>query len=178
MLTANKLKDKGMEHYRAGRFEDALAAFAQAQQAFLAEGDTRQAAEMANDRGVAARQAAHFDEAEGAFADARKLFEALGDRRAQGQVVGNLGTLAESRDQNERAAALYKEAITLFDEVGAADLSGETWRALSRLRMKQGKWFAALGAYDAGLQDVQHLTSTQRLLRRLTRVTQRLMGGG
>ena len=126
---------------------------------------------------MAARQAAHFDEAEAAFHEARKLFETLGDRMAQGQVIGNLGALAESRNQNDQAASFYKEAITLFDEVGAADLSGETWRALSRLRMKQGKWFAALGAYDAGLQDVKHLTPTQRLLRRLLRASRRLMGG-
>ena len=178
MPAGNELKDKGLAHFRAGRFEDAIAALAQAQQAFLAAGDAQQAAETANDRGVAMRQAARFDEAEAAFTDARRLFEALGDRRAQGQVIGNLGMLAESRNQAEQAATFYKEAITLFDEVGAADLAGETWRALSRLQMKQGKWVAALGAYDAGLQDVKHLTPTQRLLRRLMQITRRLMGGG
>ena len=178
MSTADDLKNKGLQHYQAGRFEEALAAFAQAQQACLAIGDTRQAAETANDRGVAARQAAHFDEAEAAFNEASKLFEELGDRLSQGQVIGNLGALAESRNQNEQAAALYKEAIALFDEVGAANLSGETWRALSRLRMKQRKWFAALGAYDAGLQDIEHLTPTQHLLRRLMQVSRRLMSRG
>jgi len=155
-----------------------MAAFAHAQQAFLDEGNIQQAAETANDRGVAARQAAHFEVAEGAFTEARRLFDESGDRLSQGQVIGNLGALSESRNQNEQAAAFYKEAIVLFDEVGATDLSGETWRALSRLRMKQGKWLAALGAYDAGLQDVKHPTPTQRLLRRLMRVSRRLMGGG
>ena len=178
MSAADDLKKKGIEHYRAGRFEDAMAAFAHAQQAFLAEGNPQQAAETANDRGVAARQAAHLDVAEAAFTEARRLFDESGDRLSQGQVIGNLGALSESRNQNEQAAAFYKEAIVLFDEVGAADLSGETWRALSRLRMKQGKWLAALGAYDAGLQDVKHPTPTQRLLRRLMRVSRRLMGGG
>ena len=178
MSTAADLKKKGMEHYRAGRFEDAMAAFAHAHGAFLVEGNLQQAAETANDRGVAARQAARFDEAEAAFTKARRLFDELGDRLSQGQVIGNLGALSESRNQNEQAAAFYTQAIALFDEVGAADLAAETWRALSRLRMKQGKWFAALGAYDAGLQDIKHLTLTQRLLRRLIRVSRRLMGGG
>jgi len=178
MSTTGDLKKKGMEHYRAGRFEDAVAAFTHAQQAFLAERNPQQAAETANDRGVAARQAARFDEAESAFTKARKLFDESGDRLSQGQVIGNLGALSESRNQNEQAAAFYKEAIVLFDEAGSADLSGEMWRALSRLRMKQGKWLAALGAYDAGLQDVKHLTPTQRLLRRLMKVSRRLMGGG
>jgi len=178
MPTADELKKKGLEHYRAGRFEEAMAAFDQAQQAWLASGDIRQAAETANDRGVAARQAARFDEAEVAFDKARKLFEGLGDALSQGQVIGNLGALAESRNQNERAAAFYKEAIVLFEQVGETDLAGETWRALSRLRMKQGKWFAALGAYDAGLQGVKRLTPTQGMLRRLIKVSRRLMGGG
>jgi tetratricopeptide (TPR) repeat protein len=177
MPTGNELKDKGLEHYRAGHFEDAIAAFVLAQQSFQAEGNRAQAAECANDRGVAARQAARFDEAEAAFGEARKLFEQVGDRKGLGQVVGNLGALAESRNQNEPAAALYKEAIALFDEADAADLAGETWRALSRLRMKQGKWFAALGAYDAGLEGVKHLTPTQRMLRRLLKTSRRLMGG-
>ncbi len=178
MSAAGDLKKKGIEHYRAGRFEDAVAAFAHAQQAFLAEGNTQQAAEAANDRGVAARQAARFDVAEAAFTEARRLFDESGDRLSQGQVIGNLGALSESRNQNEQAAAFYKEAIALFDEGGAAGLSGETWHALSRLRMKQGKWFAALGAYDAGLQDIKHPTPTQRLLRRLMQVSRRLMSGG
>jgi tetratricopeptide (TPR) repeat protein len=178
MPTGNDLKDLGLAHYRAGRFEEASAAFAQAQQAWLASGDTRPAAEAANDRGVAARQAARFDEAEAAFNEARELFEELGDRRSQGQVIGNLGALAESRSQNERAAAFYKEAIALFEQVGESDLASETWRALSRLRLKQGKWFAAMGAYDAGLQGVKRLTPTQGVLRRLLKVSRRLMGGG
>ena len=178
MSTAGDLKKKGMEHYRAGRFEDAVAAFAHAQQAFLAEGNPQQAAETANDRGVAARQAAHFELAEAAFTEARKLFDDSGDRLSQGQVIGNLGALSESRNQNEQAAAFYTQAIALFDEAGAANLSAETWRALSRLRMKQGKWFAALGAYDAGLQDIKHLSPTQRLLLRLIGVSRQLMGGG
>lgn len=178
MPIANELKNQGLEHYRAGRFEDAIAAFALAQQAFLAESDVKQAAESANDRGVAARQAARFDEAEAAFTDARRLFAESGDQTAQGQVVGNLGALAESRNQNDQAASLYKEAIALFEAAGAADLEAETWRALSRLRMKQGQWFAALGAYDAGLTGVKHLTPTQRILRRLLKTSNRLLGGG
>jgi tetratricopeptide (TPR) repeat protein len=178
MSVADELKNKGLEHYRAGRFEDAIAAFAQAHQSFLAEGEWGKAAESANDRGVAARQAALFDEAEAAFSQARQLFEQVGDRKSQGMVVGNLGALAESRNQNEQAAALYKEAIALFEEASAAELSGQTWRALSRLRMKQGKWFAALGAYDASLDGVQHPTITQRALRSLLKTSRRLTGGG
>lgn len=177
MPAADELKNKGIDHYRAGQFEEAIGVFVQAQQAFLAGGDTAQAAECANNRGVAARQAARLDEAETAFTEARQLFERLGDRKSQGMVVGNLGALAESRDQRERAVTLYKEAIGLFEAAGAADLSAETWRALSRLRMKQRQWFAALGAYDTSLDGVQHLTATQRALRGLLKISRRLMGG-
>jgi tetratricopeptide (TPR) repeat protein len=176
MSTGTQLKDKGLAHFRAGRFEDAIAAFAEAQSAFLAEGDCAQAAECANDLGVAARQAARFDEAEAAFGEARKLFSNLDDPKSLGQVVGNLAALAESRNQNDPAAQLYKQAIALFGEAGEADLAAETWRALSRLRMKQGKWFQAMGAYDAGLDGVERLTLTQQLLRRLLKTSRRLIG--
>ena len=175
MSTGTKLKDTGLGHFRAGRFEDAMAAFAEAQSVFLAEGDRAQAAECANDLGVAARQAARFDEAEAAFGEARKLFANLDDPKSLGQVMGNLAALAESRNQNDSAAQLYKEAIARFDEAGEAELAAETWRALSRLRMKQGKWFQALGAYDAGLDGVKRLTLTQQVLRRLLKTSRRLI---
>jgi len=178
MSTADDVKSKGLEHYGAGRFEEAIAAFAQAQQVFLTQGDMVQAAECANNRGVAARQATRLDESEAAFTDARQLFEKLGDRKSQGMVVGNLGALAESRNQHDRAVAFYKEALELFEAAGAADLSAETWRALSRTRMKQGQWFAALGAYDASLDSVRHPSAVQRALHSLFRVSRRLMGSG
>ncbi len=177
MPTPDELEKQGMKLYRDGRFEDAAAAFAQAHQSFLAAGIKPRAAQAANDRGVAARQAARFEEAEAAFVQAKNLFEELGDFKAQGQVVGNLGALAESRDHNEQAVELYKEAIALFEKAGAADMAGETWRALSRLRMKQGKWFQALGAYDAGLDQIKHPSLTDRVLRRLLRTTHKLTGG-
>ena len=89
--------------------------------------------------------------------------------------MGNLAALAESRNQNDVAVQFYKEAIALFDAAGQPDLAAETWRALSRLRMKQGKWLQALGAYDAGLEGVKRLTLTQQLLRRLLKTLRRLM---
>ena len=177
MPTASELRAQGLAHYQAGRFEDAIAALAQAQPAFMAESNVRLAAECANDRGVAARQAARFDEAEQAFSQAQQLFEQTGDRVSQGQVVGNLAALAESRRQIDKAASLYTQAIALFDEAGEADLAGETWRALSRLRLRQGRWFAALAAYDAGLEGVKRLSLTQRALRRLLKTSRRLIGG-
>jgi tetratricopeptide (TPR) repeat protein len=177
MPPGQELKDTGLAHFRAGRFEEAITALAQAQQAFAAEGNRMQAAECANDHGVAARQAAHFEEAEAALSQARQLFQELGDLKGQGQVLGNLGSLAESRNRNGESAQFYKEAIELFNQAGASDLAAQTWQALSRLRMKQGKWFQALGAYDAGLDGIKNPTPTQRLLRRLMGTTRRLMGG-
>lgn len=174
-LTADQANSQGLELYRAGQFEDAVAVFAQAQQACLAQDNLQGAAECANNRGVAARQAARPDEAEAAFTEARRLFERLGDRKSQGMVAGNLGALAESCDERDRAVAFYKEAIELFEAAGAAELAAETWRALSRLRMKQGEWFAALGAYDASLDRVKRPTPTQRALRSLLGVSRRLM---
>jgi len=175
VATADQINNQGLELYRAGRFEDAIAAFAQAQQLFLAQDNLSSAAECANNRGVAARQAARLDEAEAAFTEAYHISEKLAAPKLLGMVAGNLGALAESRDQRDQAVAFYKQAIELFEAAGAAELAAETWRALSRLRMKQGEWFAALGAYDASLDGVRHPTPTQRALRSLLGVSRRLM---
>ncbi len=177
MSTGEQLRKQGLELYRSGRFEEAMTAFADARQAFESAGSTREAAESANDRGVAARQAGRLDEAEIAFRQARGLFISLADLKAEGQVTGNLGALAESRRQNDEAAALYKDAVGLLERAGAPDLAAETWRALSRLRMKQGRWFQALGAYEAGMDNLQHLSLRERLLRWLLRILRPLLGG-
>jgi hypothetical protein len=73
---------------------------------------------------------------------------------------------------------LYKKAIALFEQAGAVELAGETWRALSRLRLRQGRWMEALAAYDAGLDSPQRLTLTQHALRRLIKTSRRLLTPG
>lgn len=177
MADGKALNEEGLRLYRDSRFEDAAARFAEAQAAFVAQGDVRDAAESANNRGVCWRQAARWDEARAAFDEARAAFKSIDDVAGEGQVVGNLGSLADSQGELDEAAAFYGEAIALLESAGETDLAQATYTALSRLRMKQGNWIGAINAYESGLDSVSKPSLMQRVLRRFLGVPRKLSGG-
>jgi tetratricopeptide (TPR) repeat protein len=171
MSTAMEVKDEGMKLYQAGRYEEAAAKFAEAQQLFAQAGDQKEIAECANNRGVCWRQAAKWDEATAAFEEARPLFQALNDREGEGQVVGNLAVLVESQGDKQHAAELYHEAIDLFTQAGAKDLAKHTYTALSKLKLKERDVVGAMTAFDAGLEQLDKPNLIERMARKI-------IGGG
>ena len=177
MGNSASLNAEGMTLYRAGRFEDAAARFADAQAAFDTAGDLRAAAEAANNRAMAWRQAARLNEAEAAFQETRRMFQSFADVRGEGQVVGNLAALADSAGDVGQAAAYYSEAIDLLESVNEHDLAQATYTALSRLKLKQGDWLGAIQAFEVGLEQLEHPTVTQRLARKLLDTPRKLTGG-
>lgn len=167
MNDGKSLQDEGINLYRNGQYAEAAAKFVEAQQAYAAANDQPNAAECANNCGVCWRQAAKWDEATAAFAEARSMFQALNDAKGEGQVVGNLGDLAESQNDKDRAAELYLEAIDLLEKAGAKDLAKDTYTSLSRLRLKRRDFMGAIGAYDAGIDEIEKPSVMQRVVRRI-----------
>ncbi len=171
MSDAQSVKEEGLNLYRAGRYEEAAAKFAEAQQGFANEGDHKEVAECANNRGVCWRQAAKFDEATAAFEEARPLFQALNDLVSEGQVVGNLAALVESQGDKQHAGELYLEAIDLFTKAGAKDYAKDTYTALSKLKLKQRDVVGAMTAFDSGLEQLDKPNLIERMARKI-------IGGG
>jgi tetratricopeptide (TPR) repeat protein len=168
---------KGVQLFRTGEYEEAVAALQTAQQLYQEEGDRQAVAEVLNDLGVVYRMKGDLPAAMQSLSQARELFAELGARKFEAQALGNLGNLHEAGKEMERAAALYKEAAALFQEAAEPQLAFETWRALSRLRLGQGQWLAALVAYDTALSCLPHPSLGQRLLRWLLRLPLKLAGG-
>ncbi len=171
MSDATAVKEEGMKLYRAGRYEEAAAKFAEAQQGFANEGNQKEVAECANNRGVCWRQAAKFEEATAAFEEARPLFQSLNDSMGEGQVVGNLAALVESQGDKQQAAQLYLEAIDLFNKAGAKDYAKDTYTALSKLKLKQRDVVGAMTAFDSGLEQLDKPNLIERMARKI-------IGGG
>jgi tetratricopeptide (TPR) repeat protein len=171
MSDALAVKEEGMKLYRAGRYEEAAAKFAEAQQMFASGGNHKEVAECANNRGVCWRQAAKFDEATAAFEEARPLFQSLNDLVGEGQVVGNLAALVESQGDRQHAAELYLEAIDLFTTAGAKDYAKDTYTALSKLKLKQRDVVGAMTAFDTGLEQLDKPNLIERMARKI-------IGGG
>ena len=171
MSDAAAIKDEGMKLYRAGRYEDAAAKFAEAQQLFANAGDAKEVAECANNRGVCWRQAAKFDEATAAFEEARPLFQDLNDLLGEGQVVGNLAAVMDVQGDKQHAGELYLEAIDLFNRAGAKDYAKDTYTALSKLKLKQRDVVGAMTAFDSGLEQLDKPNLIERMARKI-------IGGG
>ena len=171
MSDATDVKEEGMKLYRAGRYEDAAAKFAEAQQLFANAGNPKEVAECANNRGVCWRQAGKFEEAAAAFEEARPLFQSLGDMAGEGQVAGNLAALVESQGDKQHAAELYLEAIDLFNKAGAKDYAKDTYTALSKLKLKQRDVVGAMTAFDSGLEQLDKPNLIERMARKI-------IGGG
>ena len=169
MSDAKDIKEEGMKLYRAGRYEDAAAKFAEAQFAFAAMGDQKETAECANNRGVCWRQAAKWEEATVAFEEARPMFQALQDVVGEGQVVGNLATVVEAQDDKQRAAELYQEAIDLFTQAGAKDYAKDTYTALSKMKLKQRDVAGAMTAFDSGLEQLDNPNLIEKMARKILR---------
>lgn len=169
-----QLKDQAMELYRAGRFEEAAQQLAQASQAHVAQGDLAAAARALNDQGVCLRQAARFEEAEKVLAEARAMFQKIGDVCGEAQTLGNLGALYESRHDDAKAIEFYRETTVLLEKCDEPNLSRDTWMALGRLRLRRREWLPAMAAYDMGLSNTARLTTAQRVLRVLLKITRRM----
>jgi tetratricopeptide (TPR) repeat protein len=167
MSDAPAVKEEGLKLYRAGRYEDAAAKFAEAQLLFANAGNAREVAECANNRGVCWRQAAKFEEATAAFEEARPLFQSFNDLVGEGQVVGNLAAVVESQGDKQHAAALYQEAIDLFTRAGAKDFARDTYTALSKIKLKQRDVVGAMTAFDAGLEQLDKPNLIERMARKI-----------
>ena len=171
MSDAKNIKEEGLKLYRAGRYEEAAAKFAEAQLEFATEVNHKEVAECANNRGVCWRQAAKFEEATAAFEEARPLFQGLNDLVGEGQVVGNLAALLESQGDTKHAGEMYQEAIDLFTQAGAKDYAKDTYTALSKLKLKQRDVVGAMTAFDSGLEQLDKPNLIERMARKI-------IGGG
>ncbi len=167
MSDGKKLHDEGMKLYRSGEYEQAAAKFLEAQQAYASVSDRANEAECANNRGVCWRQAARWEEGTAAFTEARSIFKAINDLKGEGQVVGNMGMLADSQGNKDQAADYYLESIDLLKQAGAKDLAQSVYQALSSLRLKRGDVMGSIGAFDAGLEQLDKPNMVQRFVRRM-----------
>jgi len=170
-------RDKGEAYYRSGAYAEAIDAFVQAGIAYQETGDQVSAAEMLNNQGAAHRMLRRWDAAEAAFLKARDAFSHLGNHDRQAQATANLGMLASLQGQREKAVAYFQEAIAAFQSQGDRHRESDSWRALSKVFLKQRRWLDALATYSSGLDCLPHLSLGQRLLRWLFGLPLRLLGG-
>lgn len=171
--SVQKLHEQGVQHFRQGKFEAALEQF----QAALATADEQKAAEIYNDIGVVYRQLENYPAAHQALDEAMSRFERLAHQKGQAQTLGNRAAVYEAEGAVEEAIETYKQSATMLEEIGESELAMYVWQAVSRLRLKQKQYIAAIGAYEEGVENMPDRSLKKKFLRRLLRMPGSMLGG-
>lgn len=175
---AETLKQEGMKLFKRGEYDEALAKFEMAAKAYESEEDDLGQAEVLNNEGVVYRVQGQPGLAISALREAETIFARLGASNERGQVLGNLGDLyAANRDRDE-AAKCYSESAAIFAEHGDAEKQSQVLRALSLLRLRQGKWLAALMHMEESLKVRPRISLPARLFRSMLRFALALLTRG
>jgi tetratricopeptide (TPR) repeat protein len=174
---ARQRYDQGIDAYRAGEYEEALAALLEARDLYAAAGRGKEQAEALNDAGVVCIQMDDWEGAQAYLDEALSIRLALPDPSGQAITLGNLGMLYDRQDDDERAIAAYEEAVAIFHDLGERGNEKAVARQLSKLKVQRGKFLEAMGDYREGLEEGEAAGGKQKLARSLYRLLG-VFGGG
>ena len=174
--TAKKLHEEGIALFRKGKLEEALQKLQEALS--QAPEDSGQAAEIYNDTGVIYSRLEEYDAAHAALDEAMDRFTDLADKKGEAQTLGNRASVFEAEELFDDAVETYKESAKLFEELGENDLAMYVWQAISRLRMKQGQYIAAIGAYEEGVDNMPEGSFKRKVLRQILKGPSLVLGTG
>jgi tetratricopeptide (TPR) repeat protein len=172
---SHKLHQEGVKLFRSGKYEAALEKF---QAALDSESDPKHLAEIYNDVGVTHKELEDYPAAYLALNEAMTRFTQLGDKKGQAQTLGNRAAVYEAEGLSEEAVETYKQSATIFEELGESELAMYVWQAVSRLRMKQGQYIAAIGAYEEGVENMPKDSFKAKILRQILKAPGSMIGGG
>lgn len=174
-VSGNKLHKDGVALFRKKKYKPALEKF---EKALDAAGDNQALVAMIhNDIGAVHIQLSNFEAAREALTESLAGFEDLDDEKGRAMTYGNYASLLENEGNFEEAVQAYKESATIFEELGEGDLAMYAWQAISRLRIKQKQYIAAIGAYEEGIDNMPENSFKRKMLQNLLRVPGNMMGG-
>jgi tetratricopeptide (TPR) repeat protein len=174
---AKALKDEGLDLYKKGAYAEAVTKFEQAAQAYAAAEDASGRAEVLNNLGVIYRLQRKYELALEALNEAEAIFAQLEEFNQLGQVWGNLGDLHAANRDREEAARSYSSSAHFFAQDGDKEKQSQVLRALSLLRLRQGRWLEALIRMDESLQVRPRISLPARLFRGLLRFALSMLTG-
>ncbi len=175
-MSADELKEEGLRLFQAGDYEGALAKFETAVSAYASTENLTGQAEMWNNIGVIQRMRGKKDPAKNALNQAAAAFAQIGDKNRQAQALGNLGDLHAFSKKQDEAARCYSDAAALFAEDGDQDKQSQVLRALSLMRLRQGRFMQAMMHMEESLTANPHPGIFGRLFRGMLRFVLKLMG--
>jgi tetratricopeptide (TPR) repeat protein len=177
MATAQQLQEQGVKLFQQRDYEAAARIFQQAAEAFETDGDADMAAEMKTNIGLVHRSLGENQQALEVMQQALEHFQTRDDKRRSAMVLGNMGGVYVALGDKEQAYNCYRQAADLFQELGERKLYGETMVAMGDLQMRDGKIMAGAATYEVGLENLEKLSPTQKMLKGLMGIRNKLTGG-
>lgn len=178
MSNASDLQAQGIQQFQKKHYDEAGALFRQAQAAWEADGQPDMAAEMRVNLGLVYRAQGEHQRALDEMSAAYAIFEDMGDQKRLAMTLGNMGAVCKALDDKEQAYRCYRDAADLFEALGEKAHYGETLLAIADLQMSEHKVTAAAATYEVGLSELDNLSASQKAIRNLTSLRNKLLGGG
>jgi tetratricopeptide (TPR) repeat protein len=178
MSTAHELQEQGVKLFQQKDFEAAARLFQQAQDEYTAGGQHDMAAEMQVNIGLVHRSLGEHQQALDMMQSALNTFQEMEDTLRTAQVLGNMGGVYAAMDDKEHAYTCYRQAADIFDELGQQKLYSETMLAMGSLQVREGKIFSGAATYEVGLEQLDELSASQKVLKGLLGIRNKLVGGG
>lgn len=175
-MNAKELQDQGIRLYQQKEYEAAARYFQQAQEAYAAEGRRDMVAEMQTNIGLVHRALGENQQSLDIMMQALRTFQEMGDAYRAAQVLGNMGGVYLELNDREQAYNCYGQAADVFQELGERKMYADTMLAIGVLQIKEGKFMAGAATYEIGLCELDHLTPTQKLLKRVLSIRNRVIG--
>lgn len=177
MSSAQELQEQGVKLFGQKEYESAARVFAQALEQYQVEGQNNLAAEMQVNLGLVHRALGEHQQALDAMQEALHTFESANDKLHIAMTLGNIGGVYAALGDKEQAYNCYRNAADLFEELGEKKLHGETLVAMASQQMRDGKISASAATYEAGLSELGDLTASQKVLKGLIGIRNKLIGG-
>lgn len=178
MSTANELQEQGVKLFQQRDYEAAARLFQQAQEAYEGEDRLDMVAEMQTNIGLVHRSLGENQQALDMMQEALKKFQELEDNLRIAKVLGNMGGVYAALNDKEQAYNCYRQAVDIFDDLGEKKLYGETLVAIGDLQIRDGKIMTGAATYEVGLENLEKLSPSQRVIKGLVGIRNMFGGGG
>jgi tetratricopeptide (TPR) repeat protein len=150
-LTPNETRHEALRLFREGSVEQAASMLEGLRAVYVQQKDESQVADVGNDLGVMYYRLGRLKEARGVFEEARSVFEKLGNAKGHARAMGNLAQVMSRAGEKDAAQDNYVRAAELFHQAGEREYEYDTYRALSQMQMKSGRWLESIATYDRAL---------------------------
>jgi len=177
MPSAHELQDQGVKLFQQKDYEAASRVFHQALDAYEAEGKRDMVGEMQTNIGLVHRALGEQQQALDVMQQALNIFTELDDHLRAAMVLGNMGGVYAALGDKEQAYNCYRQAADIFEEKGEKKLYGETLIAMGDLQVRDGKLMVGAATYEAGLEQLDNLNTSQKVIKGLLGIRNRITGG-